>query len=275
MLWSVAGALFDFFMPAFCPLCGRPLQTGERLVCEACWTSLPAVPPDTCPRCGSAFRPTGGRCAVCAGARYSFESVRALGLYRGKLEELVRLMKYKPMPDLARRLGQELGQLLKTNDHFAGFHVVVPVPLHPTKRRERGFSQTAALAREVAHCLGVDVWEHALRLVRWTEPQAQLNWRERRENVRGAFAAGRGRRPHRMKVVLVDDVFTSGATADEASRTLLDLGARKVVVAAVARTPLEAPALLQDQAPGASSAGSGVAKSADRSRQPGQYRQGV
>ncbi len=247
-------ALLDFFMPAFCPLCGRPLQFGERLVCEACWSSLPAPPRDACPRCGSALRPTGGRCAVCARAGYSFDAVHALGPYSGKLDELVRLMKYKPMPDLARRLGQELGRSLKTNDDFAGSDVVVPVPLHPTKRRERGFSQTAVLARAVAHCLCVDVWERALRRVRWTEPQAQLNWRERRENVKGAFAAGRGYRPHHMRVVLVDDVLTSGATADEASRTLLNLGARKVVVATVARTPLEAPPLLRDQASRASNA---------------------
>ena len=156
----------------------------------------------------------------------------------GTLEGIIRLMKYRPMPNLALRLGSLLGERLMGTGLVRDAHVVVPVPLHPTKKRERGFSQTAALARAVAASVNLPVWERTLRRHRWTKPQTSLSWKERRQNVRGAFGAGGGPRPHQCKVVLVDDVFTSGATADEASRALLSLGAREVLVAALARTPL-------------------------------------
>jgi ComF family protein len=238
LLRSTWGAILDFCLPAFCPLCQNGLRHGEHIVCETCWAKLPEATHDGCPRCGSSLTPRLGRCPACAATTYSFTRTAVLGPYAGTLEGIIRLMKYRPMPSLAQRLGGLLGQHLMRVDLIRDAHVVVPVPLHPTKKRERGFSQTEAIARQVAECLGIPVCEHTLRRHRWTKPQASLSWRQRRQNVRGAFGPGRDPRPHQCKVILVDDVFTSGATADEASKALLSMGAREVVVAALARTPL-------------------------------------
>ncbi len=232
---KMAGAMLDFVLPAFCAVCERPLHVGESIVCTACWEGFAESSDDGCPRCGSSLPPSGGRCAACVGSAFSFAGAAVLGAYEGILENLIRLMKYRPMPDLARRLGVRLGARLSAGHRVDACEIVVPVPLHPTKQRERGFSQTSILAREVARWLQLPCSDGILRRIRWTRSQTTLPWDERRENVRGAFGPGRADLPYARKVLLVDDVLTSCATADEASRALLNLGAREVVVGAVAR----------------------------------------
>jgi competence protein ComFC len=231
------GAILDFLLPAFCELCQSPLRPGERIVCDACWSSVTSPANGGCPRCAAPFTPFEGACPACARTSYAFKGVLVVGPYDGTLGQLIRLMKYRPMPDLARRLGERLGQRVAGTPLVRSTNVVVPVPLHRAKSRERGFCQTTVMAREVARSLEVPLGSSVLRRTKWTRSQTKLSWPERRENVRGAFAQGGGHRPHNQKVLLVDDVFTSGATADEAAKVLLDLGAREVVVAAVARTP--------------------------------------
>jgi competence protein ComFC len=236
-LRTVWDAVLDFILPAFCHLCQNPLGPGERIVCERCWTTATEPQKGGCPRCAYPLLPSEGSCPACAQTAYAFKRVLVLGLYDGGLEQLIRLMKYRPMPELAQRLGQCLGRRLAGDPLLRGTDAVVPVPLHSAKRRERGFCQATILAREVAGCLDVRLEETVLRRAEWTKSQTTLSWADRRQNVREAFVAGPGRRPHKQKVLLVDDVFTSGATADEAARMLLDMGAREVLVAAVARTP--------------------------------------
>ncbi len=233
-LW---GAVLDFVLPAFCHICQCSLGPGERIVCNQCWRNATEPLKGGCPRCAAPLVPFEGSCPACVQTTYGFKGVVVLGLYEGDLEQLIRLMKYRPMPDLAHRLGEHLGRRLAGSPLVKSTNVVVPVPLHPAKRRERGFCQTTRLAREVARCLEVPLGATVLQRATWTESQTRLSWPERRENVRGAFAPGGGHRPHNQKVLLVDDVFTSGATADEATKVLLNMGAREVVVAAVARTP--------------------------------------
>lgn len=111
----------------------------------------------------------------------------------------------------------------------------MPVPLHPKRLRWRGFNQSILLAREVSRAYSVPMDPFSLRRVRETPPQTELNEEERRRNVRGAFALAPGRSIERRNVLLVDDVYTSGATVNECVRTLRKSGARKVFVLTLAR----------------------------------------
>lgn len=113
--------------------------------------------------------------------------------------------------------------------------VIMPVPLHPKRLRWRGFNQSILLAREVSRAYSVPMDPFSLRRVRETPPQTELNEEERRRNVRGAFALAPGRSIERRNVLLVDDVYTSGATVNECVRTLRKSGARKVFVLTLAR----------------------------------------
>ena len=179
-------------------------------------------------------------CGGCASDPPAFGRLRALVAYRGDREgedpvgRALRALKYGKR----RALAPTLSDLLARRFPFDGdlFDVIAPVPLHVGRLRERGFNQALLLAREPARRLRLPIDPSLLERVRPTPAQVGLGRRERRTNLRGAFAIGARRSCEGLRVLLVDDVSTSGATADACARTLLDAGARSVDVVAIART---------------------------------------
>lgn len=155
--------------------------------------------------------------------------------FDGKVQEAIHLVKYKHRRSLGRALGRWMGEKLKEVPSFSNFHLVVPVPLHPRRKAERGYNQSWEIARGLGEVLGVPV-EEALRRIKNTPSQTGLDVREREENVRGAF---RARKPlGKGKVLLVDDVLTTGATASECAKVLKEAGVEEIFVAVVARPGL-------------------------------------
>ena len=222
------GVLAVVFAPR-CAACDHLLDAPTRgPVCEACWASLRPLAPPLCDRCGDqipSWRTTslaGGLCARC----------RAFGSYDGQLRLIIHALKYDKRRSLARRLALLMRE--RGADVLADADCLVPVPLHWRRLRVRGFNQAADLAAG----LGLPV-ARALRRVRPTRPQAELPASRRYHNLRGAFAPAR--RPGRRRavvgkcVVLVDDVFTTGATLDGCARVLKAAGAREVRALTVAR----------------------------------------
>jgi len=178
-----------------------------------------------------------GRCALCRLGLQGFDAVYSYGSYEGTLRELVHLFKYGGVRPLAGTFGKLLAQALPRD---TSFDVVVPMPLHWFKQWQRGFNQSEMLAREIGRKWNVPV-RNAIRRKKATRPQAGLTNAKRRANMQGAFQiAGRrvprGRSLAGLRVLLVDDVVTTGATASACARVLKRAGAAHVALLALART---------------------------------------
>jgi len=173
-----------------------------------------------------------GRCALCRLGLRGFDAVYSYGSYEGALRELVHLFKYSGMRPLARVFGPLLAQALPRE---TSFDLIVPMPLHWFKQWQRGFNQSDLLAREVGKKWGVPV-RSVVRRRKATRSQAGLTNAKRRANVSGAFRIVRGRPLAGMRVLLVDDVVTTGATASACARVLKRAGAAHVALLALART---------------------------------------
>jgi len=187
-----------------------------------------------------------GRCALCRMGLRGFDAVYSYGSYEGTLRQLVHLFKYGGVRPLARPFGRFMIQALPRD---ASFDVIVPMPLHWFKQWQRGFNQADLLAREIGNKWGVPV-RNLIRRRRATSPQAGLTNAKRRANVRGAFRIARGKPLQGMRVLLVDDVVTTGATASACARVLKRAGAAHVALLALARTDRRAAVELELTATG-------------------------
>jgi ComF family protein len=172
-----------------------------------------------------------GQCGLCRAGLNEFDSAYAYSAYEGVLRELIHLFKYSRVRPLAKVLGAYLGAALPREERF---DMVVPMPLHWVKRWRRGFNQSYLLSREVARRSGVPV-VRAVRRKRFTAPQTELSRAARRRNVRGAFALRRGIDVRGLRILLVDDVLTTGATANACAAVLRRSGACYVAVLTLAR----------------------------------------
>ena len=169
---------------------------------------------------------------MCSGGVPAFDWCRGYGAYEGILRESIHLLKYSGMRPLARPLGRRLAALLADSGPV---DLIVPVPLHQQRQRSRGFNQSELLAAELSKCTGVPVDCSVLRRVRVTETQTGLSHRERRLNLLDAFRVARPEGVSGRRVALLDDVVTTGATANECARVLRDHGAARVYAVAFAR----------------------------------------
>jgi ComF family protein len=187
-----------------------------------------------------------GRCALCRMGLRGFDAVYSYGSYEGTLRQLVHLFKYSGVRPLARPFGRFMIQALPRD---ASFDFIVPMPLHWFKQWQRGFNQADLLAREIGKKWGVPV-RPVIRRRRATSPQAGLTNAKRRANVQGAFRIARGKPLQGMRVLLVDDVVTTGATASACARVLKRAGAAHVALLALARTDRRAAVELELTAAG-------------------------
>jgi ComF family protein len=231
--------LFSVVFPDDCRVCGQPLREISRIpVCPACLREpQPLIAEYFCVSCRAPFlnaHPLDetGRCALCRLGLAGFDAVYSYGSYEGTLRRLIHLFKYSHIRPLARPFGDLLSRVVPREQRF---DCVVPMPLHWRRRWERGFNQSELLAREIARRWNVPV-NQAVRRVKATPSQAGLTNAKRRANVSGAFAMLRGIRLDGARVLLVDDVLTTGASAAACARVLKRAGAVHVALVAVART---------------------------------------
>ncbi|HKZ50879.1 MAG TPA: ComF family protein [Dehalococcoidia bacterium] len=229
-LWQ--GAL-EMVFPARCAVCGA----YGSLLCGPCREALPRALP---PRCALCWRvnTTGYDevCPSCREARPAFEGARAPYCYEGPVRQLLWALKYEFVTALAAPLATLMAQYLEEQRLPApDFDLLAAVPLHPRRRRERGYNQAALLARDLSRLLGCP-WDDAmLRRAKAGPPQARsASIEERQRNVVGAFVADAQRAPGR-RVLLIDDVMTSGATLNACARALKDAGAASVWALTIAR----------------------------------------
>ncbi|MEJ2347029.1 MAG: ComF family protein [Gammaproteobacteria bacterium] len=229
--------IHSWLYPPVCVLCGQA-GSGDRDLCPACLADLPFNHP-ACPRCAAPFAgATSGICGHCLHQPPQADAVFALLRYRSPVSELIRGLKFGGRLYVARLLGGLMAERLAARG-TAVPERIIPVPLHPRRQRQRGFNQALELARPIARRLGAVLDHDTCRRTRNTRAQSELGARQRRTNVRGAFAAtGRLEARH---VAVVDDVITTGHTTDELARLLKTHGAERVEVWAAARAVAREP----------------------------------
>jgi len=236
-LWD--GAL-SLLYPASCCGCGQPLAWPH--FCTRCQVEIRTPQSPMCVLCGAPFGTTGDldhRCGRCLAATPSYGRARACAVYAAAdradhpLKAVLQRYKYTPDVSLARPLGRLLAERCPLV--IGEYSVIMPVPLHVSRLRWRGFNQSQLLARALARRAGVPMDAFSLERVRPTRPQVELDHAERQRNVRHAFQVRRPARVRSQRILLVDDVYTTGATADECSRELMQAGAAVVDVLTLAR----------------------------------------
>jgi competence protein ComFC len=225
--------------PSHCLVCSACLDIpGERVVCRSCLERLAPRRGPICLSCGRFFDGAGEShlCGRCLERPPAYSVHRSCASYGGVLKDLILLFKYRRVTALAATLARFVEESLGGDETL--WHAaegLVPVPLHPKRKRERGFNQSRLLARRLSRLKTVPVIEGALVRTRNVPPQTSLRADDREANVRGAFAVRREARVRGRVLVLVDDVFTTGSTLGECSRALKAAGAEEVRALTIAQ----------------------------------------
>lgn len=241
MLREFGRGVLELVFPSSCWICETPARELGQFrhgLCTSCWSEVTTDPHPVCLRCGQSVGPhveTTEGCAGCLKVVLGFHSVIRLGKYEGALRAAVLRMKSSAGESLAENMGSLFGECRKERFLATQSALVVPVPLHWRRFWSRGYNQAAAVAEQLARSLGLACAAGSLRRVRHTPQQLQSSASARRENVRGAFRMARRTKVEGKRILLVDDVMTTGSTASEASRVLREAGAVEVTVAILAR----------------------------------------
>ena len=226
-------------MPGQCRLCEATLRGfGWAPVCDSCLASArPSRAANFCERCGLPFETNaplhgGLTCALCRAESPAFDVARSGGIFDGDYRRLIHLLKYDGMRPLAGPLAAWTVEALP---ELGGVDVLLPVPLHWTRRVKRGFNQAELLANELSRVSGIPVDTRALRRTRSTPSQAGLSRRQRRENLRGVFTVKNAARVRGLSVTVIDDVMTTGTTVAACAQVLKKAGASRVTAITAAR----------------------------------------
>lgn len=229
-------SLIEFLFPSTCLLCGAPGEAGRDL-CAGCALDLP-YNLRACARCARPFLvplPDGAICGDCERRPPPFEHCLTAFRYEGAVPFLITGAKFRGKLNAARLLGQCLAEHVRESAGESDWpEALIPVPLHPRRQRTRGYNQALEIARVTGRELSIALEPRLVVRTRATPPQTTLTARARRRNIRGAFKAATDLKGRHLAIV--DDVMTTGGTVSELSQALIDAGAARVDVWAVART---------------------------------------
>src|SRR5580700_5655181 len=237
-------ALASLAFPAPCRICSRILDTGSPIPFgHASMDALThALPEPLCAQCGrpivSAAAAEGislPQCHLCRSQVYAFDFARSFGTYTPRMSRAILLLKYGNVAPLGAWFARRLADLVEREPERFAADAVVPVPLDRGRLRERGYNQAELIAKPLARMLGIPFRSYLLVRTRPRPNQLRLTRRERWETVRGAYATHKTAQVDKLRVLLVDDVLTTGATLDACSKALKGAGAARVVGLTVAR----------------------------------------
>lgn len=224
MRFDITGLLF----PRRCPVCHEVVEEPGKLVCSICSTRLPYVKEPFCRKCGKPLLTEEREyCQDCVRKTHGFRQGRAPFVYDRVMRQSIARFKYGGRREYAAFYAEEILRRCAREALLWKAEAFLPIPLHPKKRRKRGYNQAELLARELSRRSGIPVDKNLLLRVKNTRAQKELNDRERRENLKNAFALQKGSVPYRT-VILVDDIYTTGSTMDEAARVLRGNGVQTI-----------------------------------------------
>ena len=228
--------------PAGCRICSELLTDSRRVpICRECLASFERVPVIACEICGLPLAGLAQNekqprlCPACEEKTYAFDCARSFAIYHGPLVQAILLLKFEQIEPLGVWFAEQLAELVQGEGEKLAADVVVPVPLHRQRERERGYNQAALISKPLAKRLRLPHKAVLLMRTRARPDKRILSLEERWGSVRGAFATRPGSQVDNLRVLLVDDVLTTGATLDACARALREAGAKSVVGLTVAR----------------------------------------
>ncbi len=230
-------AVFQFVLPPQCPCCGKFLEENQQGFCSTCLSEIHWIRPPFCSICGTPFisgEIQNHPCSACTIHRRYFTIARALGAFEGSLQAAIHRWKYEGKTHLTPFFAEWIAGGLNRYWELNSLDLLIPVPLHPQRLRERGFNQGLLLVKELSRRTGIPYLRTILKKKKPTLPQVNLSGVERERGLRGTFHVIEKQELSGKSVLLVDDVYTTGATVNECSKVLLRGGAKKVDVLTLA-----------------------------------------
>jgi len=232
-------ALTELLFPTLCLSCSKVLsERGGHPFCPECFAGIRFINGPLCPVCGIPYPAEASPdhvCGDCLLKKRHIKTARSLGVYESILHDAIHAFKYGGNLTLGERLGRLMAEHDYPSFRIRDYSLILPVPLHPRRLRQRGFNQSVILAREISRRHGVAMDFRTLRRIVDTESQAGLKKEERRSNIRQAFCTADPERVRGQNILLVDDVYTTGSTLGECAKTLLKGGAEAVGALTLAR----------------------------------------
>jgi ComF family protein len=242
ILKDAFGAIASLVFASPCRICSEVLTNASRIpICERCLNGFEKIGEPMCAGCGRPFTTAGaGRigtplCRLCRVGFYGFDRARSFAIYDEALREAVLLLKYQELTRLGDWFAERLADVVARAPGEWNADVVVPIPLHADRRRERGYNQAELIARPLAERLGIPFNSRTLVRTKPRPPQLVLSRTEHWKSVRGAYAIRPSVKVDNLRVLLVDDVLTTGATLDAGARVLKKAGAATVLGLTVGR----------------------------------------
>lgn len=229
-------AALDILFPRRCPVCGEIVKPAGRLICPSCLLRLSPVRPPVCKRCGKEIPDAVMEyCRDCMVHSHSFEYGIALLHYDETSRRIMAQIKYNNKREYLDFFGKAIADVYKKAIRRMGVDVIVPVPIHKSRRRKRGFNQAELLARVLGEELQLAVRTDILVRDRQTRPQKELSAADRLRNLSGAFCVSQ-MPADVQRILLVDDIYTTGSTIEACTRSLKEAGAQKVFFAVICIT---------------------------------------
>ncbi|MGC9326882.1 MAG: double zinc ribbon domain-containing protein [Candidatus Hinthialibacter sp.] len=247
---ELASSLLELIYPSVCAGCGREMPGQNALICSDCLHQIPRIQPPFCPRCGAPLSAPldrdKKRCRFCPPGPHYFQQSRSLYSYKDpRVKNLVHALKFRYQTGLAGPLSRLLFYGFDAYYSKTNFDALVPVPLHKSRLREREFNQAALLCREISTRRQIPIREDLVYRRRRTPPQASLHPETRMKNLEAAFFPMEENAAAGLRVLVVDDVMTTGATINAVSKALLNAGAAAVFALTLALT-IDLPARSHD-----------------------------
>lgn len=238
-LKNILTGLADIVFPSRCVVCKTVLSIDKGIrICPECFSQISFVKSPICSCCGLPFisyEGTDHLCGECTSSKRYFSVARSVGKYETPLLDAIHQFKYSGKITVGETLGKLMSEFSYDSFSIERYSLIIPVPLHQRRLKERGFNQSVMLAREVAGRHSIPLDFRTLKRTIYTKPQTSLDRIQRGANVKGAFEVMDGERVKGKRVVLIDDVYTTGSTVKECARVLIRNGATEVAVLTLAR----------------------------------------
>lgn len=226
---------FDLFFPISCPVCGENKPSLGKYFCDQCVKDLILLECPLCFRCGGVLKNQLNVCLLCQESEWFFERAFALFRYNQSMSKVIQHIKYHEMTYLIKFFKNYLVDFISRCDFGGKIDILTSIPLHPVKKKERGFNQSHLFCLLLKDILKIPYLPKLLKRVKNTASQASLKRDVRKDNLKYAFKADKRYDLTNKNILLFDDVFTSGSTVNEASRAIKDLNSENVFVLTLAR----------------------------------------